>query len=176
MTLNVLKKAESKNEKAILRSHPKPATHHHFLRKAIVLSICVLIIVTFSAINENLGSCKTDVQASYVKGFGAGIYWDQTCTNTTLSLEWGSIDAGSNSTLTLYVRNEGNSPSLLYLETSNWTPSIATRYLSLAWNYSGQVLKVGEAIPIELTLTVDPTIAGITTFSFTLMITTKTAN
>ena len=101
----------------------------------------------------------------------SGIYWDQACTNRTLSLNLGTIEAGSNSTLTVYVKNEGNSPASLSLGTSNWTPSTASSYMSLNWNYSGQVLSVGQVIPLELTLTVSPTVSGITDFSFNTTIT-----
>ena len=46
-------------------------------------------------------------------------------------------------------------------------------YMSLNWNYSGQVLNVDQVIPLELTLTVYPTISGITNFSFDTTITTS---
>jgi hypothetical protein len=135
-------------------------------RKAIFAATCLLTVVVLSVIIVGFGSSKSIVYASSVKGIGVGIYWDQACTNRTLSLDWGLIGAGSNNTLTIYVKNEGNSPASLWLETSNWTPSDALGYMSLNWNYSGQVLNAGQVIPLQLTLTVDPTINGISNFSF----------
>ena len=146
---------------------------NHVRRKVILAAICILTIVVLGIIIGVLGSSKTIVYASSVNGLGAGIYWDQACTNRTLSLNWGPIEAGSNNTLTVYIKNEGNSAVSLSLETSNWTPSASLGYMSLNWNYSGQVLSVDQAIPLELTLTVSPTISGITNFSFDTTITTS---
>ena len=146
---------------------------NHVHRKAIFAAICILTIVILGVIIGDFGSSKTIVYASSVKGLGTGIYWDQACTNRTLSLDWGLIEAGSNNTLTVYVKNEGNSAVSLWLGTSNWTPSASLGYMSLNWNYSGQVLSVDQVIPLELTLTVSPTISGITGFSFDTIITTN---
>ena len=143
----------------------------HINRKAIFAATCLLTIVVLSAIIIGFGSSKSVVYASSVKGRGVGIYCDQACTNRTLSLDWGAIEAGSNNTLTVYIKNEGNSPVSLWLETSNWAPSTAFGYMSLNWNYSGQVLSVDQVIPLELTLIVAPTISGITNFSFDSTIT-----
>jgi hypothetical protein len=140
---------------------------NHVYRKAILAATCVLLaIVILGTGIEAFGLSKAFVEASSVKGFGVGIYWNQACSNRTFSLDWGLIQAGSNKTLTVYIKNEGNSAVSLWLGTSNWTPSIALDYMSLSWNYSGQALGVGQVIPLELTLTVYPTISGITDFSF----------
>jgi hypothetical protein len=106
-----------------------------------------------------------------VKGVGVGIYWDQACTNRTLLLNWGLIEGGSNTTLTVYIKNEINSAASLSLGTSNWTPPAALDYMSLNWNYSDQVLSADQVVPMELTLTVYPTITGIIDFSFNTIIT-----
>jgi hypothetical protein len=141
-------------------------------RKVILAAVCMLTIVVLGIIIGAFDSNKTIVYASSLNGFGAGIYCDQACTNRILSLDWGLLRAGSNNTLTIYVKNEGNSAVSLWLGTSNWTPSAASDYMSLKWNYSGQVLIVNEVIPLELTLTVSPSISGITGFSFDTIITT----
>ena len=140
-------------------------------RKSIFAATCVLTIVILGAIIGDFGWSNTVVYAGSVKGLGAGIYWDQACKNRTLSLDWGLIEAGSNNTLTVYVKNEGNSAVSLWLTTSNWTPSASLGYMSLNWNYSGQVLNVDQVVPLDLTLTVYPTISGITDFSFSTIIT-----
>ncbi len=141
-------------------------------RKAIFAATCVLTIVVLGAILGDFGWSKTVVYGGSVKGLGTGIYWDQACINRTLSLDWGPIEAGSNNTLTVYVKNEGNSAVSLWLTTSNWTPSASLDYMSVNWNYSGQVLSVDQVVPLELTLFVYPTIGGITDFSFNAIITT----
>jgi hypothetical protein len=114
---------------------------------------------------------KSASYASSVRGFGAEIYWDQGCTNRTLSFDWGIIEPGSNKTLTVYVRNEGDSATYLSMATSNWNPSAALSLITLTWNYSGQTLSVDQVIPLELTLAISPTISGITHFSLDTTIT-----
>jgi hypothetical protein len=145
---------------------------NHFNRKTIFAAICILIIIVLSSAIQDFGSNKSVVQAGSMKGIEVGIYWNQACTNRTLSLNWGSINASSSNNLTVYVRNEGNSAVSLALNTSNWTPSTIPSYISLNWNYTNQVLSTDEVIPIQLTLTVYPTIIDITNFSFETIITT----
>jgi hypothetical protein len=107
-----------------------------------------------------------------VRGFGAEIYWDQGCANRTLTFDWGSVEPGLNKTLTVYVRNEGDSATCLSMATSNWTPSAAMSFMTLNWNYSGQILSIDQVIPLEVILAVSPNISGITQFSFETTITT----
>jgi hypothetical protein len=146
---------------------------NHARRKSIFTATFILTIVILGAIILDFGSSKTIAYASSVKGFGTGIYWDHACTNRTISLKWGLMEAGSNNTLTVYVKNEGNSAVSLLLTTSNWTPAASLNYMSLSWNYSGQVLSVNQVVPLEITLTVYPTIIGITGFNFDTIITTS---
>jgi hypothetical protein len=144
----------------------------HVTKKTIFAAICILFIISLSTVIEGFNSNKSLAQANSVQGVGVGIYWDQACINRTLSLSWGTIAAGSRNNLTVYVRNEGNSPVSLLLSTADWTPSIATSYMYLNWNYTNKVLKTDEVIPIELTLTVNTAIDGITDFSLKTTITT----
>ena len=168
-----LKKVQNKINEGIvdLRAPLATQSSKHFHRKSIFAAVCLLSIVVLLGIIVGFGSSKFNVYASPVEGFGVGIYWDQACTNRTLSLDLGLVAAGSNNTFTVYVKNEGTSAASLWLGTSNWTPSASEGYISLNWNYSGQVLNVDQVIPLELTLTVYPTINGITTFSFDTIIT-----
>jgi hypothetical protein len=127
----------------------------------------VLILVTITG----LFNASENVHANVV-GLGAEIYWDQGCINRTLSPDWGSFKPGSNKTLIVYIRNEGDSAAHLSIATSNWAPSAASSYMTLNWNYSGQILSVGQVIPLELNLAVSPNITGITHFSFDTTIAT----
>jgi hypothetical protein len=145
---------------------------NHVHRRAIFAATCILTIVILGTIIGDFGSSTTVAYAGSLKGLGVGIYWDQACTNRTLSFDWGFVEAGSNNTLRVYIKNERNSAVSLWLSTSNWTPSASSGYMSLNWNYSGQVLSVNQVVPLEITLTVYPTITGITAFSFDTIITT----
>ena len=135
-------------------------------------TICIVLFVTLGTITGLFDASKTVSYADSVKGLGVGIYWDQDCTNGTLSHDWGSIEPGSSQTVTLYIRNEGNSAVSLWMTTSNWTPSAAFGFMTLNWNYSGQILSVDQVIPLELILVVSSTISGIEHFSFDITIAT----
>ena len=49
-----------------------------------------------------------------------GIYWDSACTNRTSSISWGILEPGSNRTVTVYIRNEGNTVVTLTETVQNW--------------------------------------------------------
>jgi hypothetical protein len=159
-----------------LKAHFATPARNHVKRKILFATICILTLMALITVIEDLGPVKSIVKADSIIGIGVGIYWDKDCTNTTRCLNWGLIEPNSNKNLTLYLRNEGNSDVSLRLGASNWTPSNASSYMSLSWNYSGQILKTNELIPIKLTLRVSPTIADITDFSLETIITTVGQN
>jgi hypothetical protein len=143
---------------------------NHLHKKAIFATTCIVMVVILGTITGLFNASKT-VHANVV-GFGAEIYWDQGCTNRTLSFDWGSIEPGSNKTFTVYIKNEGVSAAYMSMTTSNWAPFTAMSYMTLNWNYSGQILSVGQVIPLELILAVSPSVTGITHFSFDTTIAT----
>jgi len=154
-----------------LKSPFATPTHNQIKRKTIFAAVCILTLIALITVIEDFGPVKSVVKADSVIGIGVGIYWDKNCTNTTSFLNWGFIEPNSNNTLIIYVRNEGNSVVFLRLGESNWTPFNASNYMSLSWNYSEQILKTNEVIPVKLTLTVCPTITDITDFSLETIIT-----
>ena len=148
----------------------RASNHGH--RRALIVTTCIILVFILGTITMNSGSHKNTAYANSVRGIGVGIYWDQECTNRTLSLNWGPIEPGSNSTVMVYVRNEAESAVSLWLATSNWTPLVALSYMTLIWTYPGRILSADEVIPMKLILDVSPTIIGISDFSFDIVITT----
>lgn len=140
--------------------------------RAVFATICIILVVILGTITWNPGSNRNVAYANSVRGIGVGIYWDQECTNKTLSLDWGQIEPGSNNTVMVYFRNEGDSTVSLWMTTSNWTPSAASSYMTLIWTDPGRILSADEVIPVKLILYVSPTISEITDFSFDIVITT----
>ena len=139
-------------------------------RRAILATICTILVVIFGTIIVNSGSSRIFANANSMRGIGVGIYWNQGCTNRTLSLDWGPIEPGSNSTVMVYVRNEGDSAVSLWMTKSHWTPNVASNYMTLSWNYTDRILNVGEVIPMELILNVSNTVSGIIDFSVDIVI------
>ncbi len=138
---------------------------NHVRRRAIFFTMCIVMVVILGN-NAGLFNASKTVHANVVRGYGAQTYWDQGCANRTLSIDWGPMEPGSNKTFAVYIRNEGDSAACLSIATSNWAPSAASSYLTLNWNYSGQILSVGQVILTELILAVSPSVTGIANFSF----------
>jgi len=146
-------------------------TSNHVHKRKVFLAICIILVAILGTIFVNSVSSNIIANAYSITGVGVGIYWDQGCTNRTLSLNWGPTEPGSNNTVTVYVRNEGQSPVSLWMAMSNWTPSGALGNMTLTWTYTGRILSASEVIPIDLTLNASPTISGITDFRFDIVIT-----
>lgn len=98
--------------------------------------------------------------------FGVGVYWDASSANKITAIDWGTLEPGTAKSYSVYVRNEGSYALTLSMSTSNWSPSNASNYLTLTWNYSGQTINAGKAITVTLTLTVSENITEISNFSF----------
>ena len=169
---NLKKTLERAYERSVNhRRHFSSINSGHVHKRVIFAFVRLITVAVLCTIVASSSLSRTFAYADSVKGIGIGIYWNQDCTNGTLSLNWENIEPGSNATLTVYIRNEDNSAASLWLATSNWTPSAASGYMTLTWNYSSQILNAYQVIPIELTLSVSPAISGINQFSFTTTIT-----
>jgi len=130
-----------------------------------ISSLC-LIGQVISPVQTN----RTISNVGAVKAIGVGVYKDQACTSMVTSIDWETIEPGSNVNKTYYIRNEGNSASTLSLQTSNWKPSEAADYIQLIWDYGGQPIAVGEVVRVTSTLSVLSSIQNITSFSFVITI------
>jgi len=170
---NIMTTSQKTNKRLTnLRATQATPVSKHGHRKLTFALITIIALIILGNITGYFGFFKNVASADSVTGIGIGVYWDQACTNKTTLLNWGTIDAGSNNNLTIYVRNDANSAVSLVLNTIKWTPSTTSEYISLNWNYSGQNLKVDEVIPLKLTLTVNSTVIDVTNFSFATIITT----
>ncbi len=101
---------------------------------------------------------------------GIGIYQDISCTSALTSIPWGTLQAGENKTYTCYIRNEGSTPTTLSMVASNWSPATAPNYMTLSWNYDQQAINPNAVKTVTLTLSVSPSITGITNFSLSITI------
>jgi hypothetical protein len=99
-----------------------------------------------------------------------GVYSDSACTINLNSINWGSVAAGGSVTQIVYVKNTGTSTMTLSLAVSNWSPTTASTYITISWNQTETQLSAGQSVPAAITLTVSPSITGVTTFSNTIAI------
>jgi len=115
----------------------------------------------FSASIQSRGTVKT---------LGVGIYWDEACNLPVSFLDWGIVEPNARKNTTFFVRNEGNVPGIMSLSGVNWDPPTASSYMTLSWDYLGNVLEPNEVILVTLTLFISPDIEGVITFNFETVI------
>ena len=101
---------------------------------------------------------------------GIGIYSNSQCNSQLSSMTWGTLEPGAAQNIVCYIKNEGNVPTILSMQTSDWTPSTASDYLSLTWDYSELTIDPGVVVQITFLLNVSPDVTGITNFSFDVII------
>jgi hypothetical protein len=133
---------------------------------AVIITIATLTLVAFGLMQSSVRIAGRGV----VKSVGVGVFWDSNCTITVDFIDWGIVEPGSMNNVTVYVRNEGNVAANLSLATDNWTPSNASDYISLGWNYANQTLNPFDVVQVTLTLTISLGIEGIDSFSFDIII------
>jgi len=149
------------------------STAKHEGKVAAATLILVVYALGLSVINEAMSSVQSNKSITNVgtmKTVGVGVYWDAALTNQVSSINWGVLEPGSNKTVSVYIRNEGNSAVTLSLQTSNWNPTNASTHMTLSWDYNGQSINVGSSILVKLTLSVSASISGINNFSFDIVI------
>jgi hypothetical protein len=154
---------------------------HKFVNERGRLTKLVIAIVTLvflsgifsgfmlAAVRSNYQTSSTFSSVGVMKTVGISAYWDSGLTNRVSNIDWGLIERGTQKAVTIFMRNEGNSPITLSLSTSNWNPSTASSYLTLTWNYNGQTINSGASVQVTLTLTVSASITGVNSFSFDII-------
>jgi hypothetical protein len=144
-------------------------------RKVVTLILAISAVILLSGILSGfiIANVKSLYQTSNtissigtLKAIGIEVYQNKDLTDKVTAIKWGTLEPGATKTYTIYVRNKGNLPLTLSLFTSNWSPQSASNYLTLTWNYNGQTINKGETVQVTLTLTVSPSVTGISRFRF----------
>jgi hypothetical protein len=158
---------------AIPRSH---SSSNQSKRAKQILTLIALMLITVTVSSLMTAQVLSAGQANRTlsnKGsigtlqtVGVEVYTDASLTGKVTLISWGTLSPGTQSSFSIYIRNEGNTPVTLSQSVSNWNPSNAATYLTLAWNYTGQTLGAGQGMQVTLTLAVSTSISGITDFSF----------
>jgi len=141
-------------------------------RKSVLLAAFVIAIALMMAsVLAVLQSSRTISSHGTIRGVNVGIYEDSGCSQLLSSIDWGTIDNGSQTVKTVYLKNEGTVNMTLSISNNTWVPSGAVDYMSLTWNRQGYVLVNGTSVNADLTLAVLPSFTNGTDFSFNIVIT-----
>ncbi len=146
-------------------------SRRRFLNFALFLAMMMAIVVSAPAIYGLLTGTRTISSTGSIKTIGVKVYSDSACTNEVSSIDWGTVEPGSTKDTTVYIKNTGNAAVTLSLGTENWSPSSASGYMKLTWNYDGQSISPNANVQTKLTLTVFANATGVTSFSFDILIT-----
>ena len=152
------------------------------MKKESVITGAMLILITYtlglSLVSQAFPAAQTSQTLSSTGSIqiqttvGIGVYSDSQCNNPLTSMSWGTLEPGASQNVVCYIKNEGNAASTLSMYASNWDPeSLATsNYLVLSWNYDSNPISPDAVVQITFTLSVSPSIEGITTFGFDITI------
>ncbi len=145
-------------------TYPYPSRNRQI---AILIVVSAVVLITgVIALNTVILQNATNVQTVDV-----AVYWDSNRTDEVSLIDWGSIGPGEAKNLTVYIVNTGDSSVLLAKNTTNWSSSSASDYITLSWDYSSQRINPGQMLETTITLALSPNIEGVTSFSFDLTIT-----
>ena len=142
------------------------------LRSRLALFPLILLVVVAVTYAYCLLSSVTRISSvGIVKAVGVGVYWDVDCTSTVTEIDWGLLEPRGTANVTIYLKNEGNAPLTLSLNTENWDPPNASDHITINWSYRGESVNPGQLREVALVLSVSSTITGITNFRFAIIIT-----
>ena len=141
---------------------------------ALTVGAFVAVLATFVAMyGGQVGSLVTDTYlpgGGTVKAVGVGVYWDNACSSSVVSVDFGLVDPGSVENVTVFIRNEGNAAATLSLDTVNWSPSNASDFMTFSWDYGGQMIDPQDVVEVTFMLSVSPSIEGVADFGFDIVI------
>jgi hypothetical protein len=136
-----------------------------------LIILCMSITIVYAVLQTQ----KTINTYGNVKSLNLQVYQDSACTVVLTRIDWGLLESGQSKTVLCYLKSTSNVNATLSLSTLGWNPSNAQNYLRLTWNREGSILQSNQVLNASLTLQVDPSISGVQSFSFNIIITAMEA-
>lgn len=135
-------------------------------QRILAIALALLIIMVFTYWFED----SSITRVSGVTTIGVGVYSGVNCAQPVTSINWGTLSAGSTKNTIVYVRNEAQQLISLTMSTQSWSPSNASSYIRITWDYSGQVMNPNSVLKVTLMLSVSSSLPKISGVSFNLVI------
>jgi hypothetical protein len=134
-------------------------------------ALAVVVVLMMTSVLALIQSNTSFTNSGIVGTVNVGVYSNTACTQTVSSLAWGTMNPGTSTVQTVYVKNLGSVTMTLNMTSNSWTPSNSPTYMSLTWNAEGESVAAGSSVQANFTLTISPSITGISAFSFNIVIT-----
>jgi hypothetical protein len=141
------------------------------MQKTLIGATLAVTVIMLTAMVFALQYSTSISNSGNIKTINVSAYQDSSCTVPLSSWTWGTMEPGSSAIKTMYIKNEGTAPLNLTMTTNTWSPTNASSYITVTWNRGNTVLNAGSSVPANVTLSVSQSIAGIPSFSFTMVIT-----
>lgn len=132
--------------------------------------IGTILTVSTAGLVTTTQSVPTSGSITAISTVGVAVYSDAACTQPLTSVTWGNINPSSQTTRTIYVKNTGNVPETLSMNTNGWSPANSNSYLSCTWSPLVTTIAAGASTSATLTLAASSN-AAITGFNFNVVIT-----
>jgi len=131
------------------------------------VALLVGAVIGASVTNANIVRIRS---VGTIRAVGVQVFADEELSTVLEEIAWGTLAPGDSRNFDCWVKNTGNAAQTLTLLTENWVPAVAQSSISLSWSYNNEVIQPGAAVPVTFTLSVDPGIAGVNSFSFDIIV------
>lgn len=141
--------------------------------------VVALIIIALLAVSlgpsltyaiQILSQEKTFRSSAVLASLDLGVYWNASGNSAVIDMDWGLLHPASNESKTIYVRNQGNTNVILFINATDWSPTTALNYITLTSDYRMQTIMPNQTIPITLTLRVSASVNELKSFNFNVKI------
>jgi len=139
-------------------------------RKTVIYAFVLLLSVLLVLLQVTILRGPIPYATALLADGVLGVYKDKACTQKTTSISWGVLEPNQTKTVTVYVKNEGATPTYLYITTSSWNPTNATTILKFSWKSDTARIDASETTKVTLTLYLSPGKTKISNFSFNVVV------
>lgn len=138
------------------------------MKKVNLFGFLVLLIASGTVVLGILTTQRTinSTGTIFIDNLNFQAYVDSDCTQIATDLSYGQLRPGDVGTKTIYLKNIGNIPMTVSCTFDTWVPSNANQYLTPYWDAEGVLIQPGQVRIVIYSLTVSPSITGITTYSY----------